>query len=137
MDQIWALRLVVGRTNRRDVAPSGGRTKQTIKATTINKESGWFLTCNLNTEQDNTIALFTALLYYCTAVWQSDTHVIEQSTRWSTQYFSDQWRNLVLCLSVRTFEKLNIHFCETFFFKGHLKIPKVVFDWSLIEEDQL
>ena len=144
MDQIWALWLVVRRTNRRDVAPSGGRTKQTIKA------SGEQWRAELSTGslggfspviwiQSRTTPLHCSLHYF-TTVLQSDTQtdfVIKQSTRWSTQYFSDQWRNLVLCLSVRTFEKLNIHFCETFFFKRHLKIPKVVFDWSLIEEDQL
>lgn len=76
MDQIWALWLVVGRANRRDLAPGGGRTKQIIKATAvsrehirsigwlhINKESGRSLTCSLITEQ----------LSYCIAVQPSDS----------------------------------------------------------------
>ena len=69
--------MVVGRTNRRDVAPSGGRTKQIIKAThcsgdhirsivtTNSKESGRLLTCNMNTDQDTTVV-------QCTAVSQPD-----------------------------------------------------------------
>ena len=50
------------------VAAGLSRLLRPVESRTINKESGWFLTCNLNTEQDNTIALFTALLYYSTAV---------------------------------------------------------------------
>ena len=74
MDQISALWLVVGRTNRSDLAPVGGRTEKIIKATavsgehirsigtTINNQSGRLLTFNLNTELDaTTIIQFTAV----------------------------------------------------------------------------
>ena len=71
MDQIWALWLAGGRTNRGDLAPGGGRTRQIIKAcgehirsigTTINNQSGRLLTFNLNTELDaTTIIQFTAV----------------------------------------------------------------------------
>ena len=71
MDQIWALWLAGGQTNRRDLAPGGGRTRQIIKAcgehirsigTIINNQSGRLLTFNLNTELDaTTIIQFTAV----------------------------------------------------------------------------
>ena len=149
MDQIWALWLVVGRTNRRDVAPGGGKTRQIIKARPVQGrgERGDHQVSPRSLPGFPPVIWIQSrmpLLYQCTAaVWHPDSRADllfyqrnagqPNIPRWydydSTHDSKSGYQMSVLCLSLRTFDKLNIHYCETFFFKSRLKIPKVVFDW--------